>query len=153
MRRVVGLVDPKRESFVRPPLFYVWASVSQTADSTWPVVQYNSIVSDTHGWFHAASHSYRPKLAGWYHLEWSVNVASTAVFRMHVALYVSGSLTDYGVCQDTCTSGNTQGRASRLVLLNGTTDTVEVRVYCGSATSTAAASSLTFFQGVYVSPP
>ena len=127
------------------PAFSAYQSSSQSISATtFTKVTFNSEVFDTNSNF--ASSTFTPTVAGYYQINSGVSVL-TATTRLIVAVYKNG--TTYSVGNDLNSSAYATS-VSSLIYCNGSTDYLDIYVYCAGASSLNAASSRTWFNGALV---
>ena len=127
------------------PAFSAYQSSSQSVSATtFTKVTFDSEVFDTNSNF--ASSTFTPTVAGYYQINSGVSVL-TATTRLIVAVYKNG--TTYSVGNDLNSSAYATS-VSSLIYCNGSTDYLDIYVYCAGASSLNAASSRTWFNGALV---
>lgn len=119
--------------------------------STWTKVRLNAEEWDTNNNFDSTTnYRFTPTVAGYYQLSGGVSTepSSGTVTRVLCGIYKNGS--EYRLCSDIVASQvvGTAGTASSLVYFNGSTDYVELWIYCAGGTpSIGYGTNRTWFTG------
>lgn len=120
-------------SFSNIPLLYVarsFAAGNQTVtNGVNTKVQFDTVVIDTNSWWDAANYRYIPQIPGYYRFDYSVGLNGTSVVILQSSLQKNGATINMGfrlLGTLATTVGGMGSAASILVLMNGTTDYVEV---------------------------
>lgn len=92
-------------------------------------VQFNTVAIDTNSWWDAANYRYVPQIPGYYRFDYSVGLNGTSVTILQSSLQKNGVTINTGFRLLGTLATTTAGMgsaASILVLMNGTTDYVEI---------------------------
>ena len=127
------------------PTFSYYQSSAQTlGSSTFTKLTFTSSSWDTTGGMYASSR-FTPTVAGYYQINGSLAVATTAT-EIILRIYKNGSVTISGGDILSCYSNSVSG----LVYCNGSTDYIEIYGYFAVGQNTSAVTYLTFFSGCLV---
>ena len=111
------------------PAFSVYATGGQTVTaSTFTKIQLNTEIFDTNSCFdNTTTYRFTPTVAGYYQVNGQASMtAGTTVSRVLAAIFKNGNAINYG--NDTDVTNTLRGVVSSLVLMNGTTDYLELFV-------------------------
>jgi hypothetical protein len=114
------------------PTFCTWANLTGTQSTTtagWQKVPINSVVSDVPGWWNSANNRIVPNRPGFYNVTGRVRVTASVVII--TALYKNGSLSIL-LGNDAGSTSVLAAGGSAYVYCNGTTDYIELFVFCQS---------------------
>ena len=125
------------------PCFSAYQSVAQAIPATtWTKVKLQSKDFDlTNAFDNVTNFRFQPNVAGYYMLHSCISLGTSA-YQLATALYKNNATSAYG--SNSSAGGGTVGE---LILLNGTTDYVELYVFTGAALSLGAGPTSTFLQG------
>jgi hypothetical protein len=137
------------------PAFYAYRSANQTGVSAnvHTKVQLNAELFDTNNNFDSSTnYRFTPTVAGYYQINWAVNMSGTALTYSIGEIYKNGTLYQYG------SFSNNAGieflsNGSTLVYMNGTTDYLELYLITsasGTVSVTGVDSFRTFMSGSLV---
>jgi hypothetical protein len=112
-------------------------------------VDFNSIVSDTNGWWDATNFRWVPTIAGKYLLTCALYV-NDPQFTTRISLYFNGSF--YRRMDESfCTGGqDITLNASKIISFNGTTDYVDLRAAINDVTGSNVGANNSYFEIVYL---
>lgn len=132
--------------------FSAYQSVAQSiTSSSWAKVNLQSEEFDTAAAFDSTTnYRFQPQVAGYYQFSGAVSPATT-VTQLASAIYKNGVAFKY--CFNTSATTVASAPVGTLIYLNGTTDYVELFVYCvGTSPALAPTPSATYFQGFLAVP-
>ncbi len=114
---------------------YINGSAQSISAATWTKVTMNAEDFDTYSNYDTTNYRFTPTVAGYYQITGMAffNVGASAT-SASVAIYKNGSIYK-GVATYSLANGAMEGSISLPILLNGSTDFVEIYVYSSSATS------------------
>jgi hypothetical protein len=153
--RVLTLPDSTGTVMVNGPAFSAARITSTQAisSSTWTKILFNSEEFDTNNCFDLTNSRFTPTVAGYYqfsgvgYVQYSGSIVNNSHF---VSLYKNGVIFKYG-SGIAVASSSVVHQVSALIYLNGSTDYVEMYIYCSGTNSTVSADpALNSFQGVLV---
>jgi len=133
------------------PAFSVKLSANQTI-ATYAAVKiaFDTVNYDTNSNFDTANNRFTPTVAGYYMISGGVGFNVSVGGRVFLSIYKNGGEA-FRLIDATPTTWYSIG-GSALVYLNGSTDYVELDVYCGTGASQVVdkAAALTFFTGALI---
>lgn len=115
---------------VAAPAFSAYNTSAQTiSNSTWTKYQCPVEEYDTASCFDTSNYRFTPTVAGYYQINWMVQVTNSVGTLFLTSLYKNGASFKRG---DAITGGSYSAGGSALVYMNGSTDYVEAYVYQAS---------------------
>ena len=133
------------------PAFSATISTNQTIATYAQVkVAFDTVIYDTNSNFDTTNNRFTPSVAGYYTISGCVTFDPAVGGRVFLSIFKNGS--EHIRLSDATPSSWNTINGSALVYMNGSTDYVELDVYCGTgATQTVSASSVvTLFMGSLV---
>jgi len=131
---------------VNGPAFNAFKTANQSiSGSTWTLVSFQSEDFDTASAFNTSTARFNPQVAGYYQINWNVGgETSSTPSRLLSAVWKNGS--EYRRSSDITGYYGVSG--STLVVMNGSTDYLEIYAYISATSaSVAGGGSLTSFSG------
>jgi hypothetical protein len=113
------------------PAFYAYRNGTQSiTSSTSTVVQLNTEMYDTKGWFDTSTYQFTPQIAGYYQFNWVIYIrASSGATRGLCTLQKSNGDLFRGAYLPAFNGAEWCASGGALVYMNGTTDYVELAAY------------------------
>lgn len=142
-----GITTPAGVVLNNYPAFSAYLGTNQSvSSSTYTKIQCNVEEFDTNSNYdNATNYRFQPTIAGYYQINGTVNVGTSLITRGIVYLYKNG----VGFKRGNDLSVGNSMNVSAVVLLNGTTDYLELYGYV-TATTPLFYSTDTYFSGVLV---
>lgn len=133
---------------INGPAFYGYNNTNQAAPtvSTWTKCDLNSELFDTNSNF--ASSRFTPTVAGYYQINATVVYSTAQVSLCTAGIYKNGNVYQQGPTQASATVYNLSFAV--LVYLNGSTDYIELYVYCSNTSTIAGGAASTTLSGSLV---
>lgn len=133
------------------PVFEARPSATQTLTSnTFTLLNFDTVVYDTHSWYDTTNKRYMPQIAGYYVFSSGHTISGTGITAQIQALYKNGALERYlQFNRFTSTGGSVTASGSIMVYMNGTTDYVQSYSYplATTVTMNSTVVSQQWFQG------